>query len=50
MCVKEILVALKQVIPYDNASVFFLEGDRLRVAMAHGHAHANELTNLTFPA
>ncbi|MBN2115005.1 MAG: GAF domain-containing protein [Anaerolineales bacterium] len=48
--VKEILVALKQVIPYDNASVFFLEGNQLRVAMAHGHPHANELTNLTFPA
>ena len=48
--VKEILVALKQVIPYDNASVFFLEGDQLRIAMAHGHPHANELTNLTFPA
>ncbi|HSA99005.1 MAG TPA: GAF domain-containing protein, partial [Anaerolineales bacterium] len=47
---REILVALKQVIPYDNASVFFLEGDQLRVAMAHGHPRANELTNLTFPA
>jgi PAS domain S-box-containing protein len=48
--VKEILVALKQVIPYDNASVFFLEGVQLRVVMAHGHPHADELTNLTFPA
>ncbi|HLO32470.1 MAG TPA: GAF domain-containing protein [Anaerolineales bacterium] len=46
--VKEILIALKQVIPYDNASVFFLEGDHLRVAMAHGYPHAEELTNLTF--
>ena len=48
--VKEILVALKQVIPYDSASVFFHEGDQLRIAMAHGHPHADELTNLTFPA
>jgi PAS domain S-box-containing protein len=48
--VKEILIALKQVIPYDSASVFFLEGDQLRIAMAHGYPRANELTNLTFPA
>jgi PAS domain S-box-containing protein len=48
--VKEILIALKQVIPYDNASVFFHEGDQLRVAMAQGAQHAEELTNLTFPA
>jgi len=48
--VKEILMALKQVIPYDNASVFFLEADQLRVAMAHGSQHAEELTNLTFSA
>ncbi len=48
--VKEILVALKQVIPYDGSSVFFHEGDQLRIAMAHGHPNADELTNLTFPA
>jgi PAS domain S-box-containing protein len=48
--VKEILMALKQVIPYNNASVFFHEGDQLRVAMAHGSPHAEELTNLTFSA
>ncbi len=48
--VKEILIALKQVIPYDNASVFFHEGDQLRIAMAHGARDAQELTNLTFPA
>jgi GAF domain-containing protein len=46
--VKEILVALKQVIPYDSASVFFYEGDRLRIVMAHGNSRASELTNLTF--
>ena len=43
--VQEILLALKQVIPYDNASVFFHEGDHLRLAMAHGYPHAQELTN-----
>jgi PAS domain S-box-containing protein len=48
--VKEILIALKQVIPYDNATVFFHEGDQLRIAMAHGDSRAAELTNLTFPA
>jgi len=48
--VKEILLALKQVISYDSGSVFFLEGDHLRVAMAYGYAHSQELSNLTFPA
>ncbi|MGB8983885.1 MAG: GAF domain-containing protein, partial [Anaerolineales bacterium] len=48
--VKEILVALKQVIPYDSGSVFFLEGDRLRIAMAYGYPDSQELNNLTFPA
>lgn len=48
--VKKILMALKQVIPYDNASVFFHEGDYLRIAMADGYPHARELTNSTFPA
>ena len=47
--VQEILLALKQVIPYDNASVFFQEGDHLRLAMAHGYPDAQELTNSIFP-
>jgi len=47
--VKQILMALKQVIPYDNASVFFHEGDHLRIAMSHGSPHAKELTNSTYP-
>jgi GAF domain-containing protein len=47
---KEVLIALQQVIPYDNASVFFHEGNQLRVAMAHGSPHAEELKNLAFPA
>jgi GAF domain-containing protein len=46
--VKEILLALKQVIPYDSGSVFFLEGDHLRIAMAYGYAE--ELNDLTLPA
>jgi PAS domain S-box-containing protein len=47
--VKKILMGLKQVIPYDHASVFFHEGDHLRLAMAHGYPHAQDLTNATFP-
>ena len=34
--VTEILAALKQVIPYDSGSVFFHEGNLLRIAMAKG--------------
>lgn len=48
--VKEILIALKQVIPYDNATVFFHEGDHLRIAMSHGYPNARDLKNLTFSA
>ncbi|HET6594172.1 MAG TPA: GAF domain-containing protein [Anaerolineales bacterium] len=48
--VRQILRALKQVIPYDNASVFFHEGDQLRIAMAHGYPHAQDLTNSSYPA
>lgn len=47
---KEILVALKEVIPYDSATVFFLEGDHLRIAMAEGYSYASTLNHLTFPA
>jgi PAS domain S-box-containing protein len=48
--VTKILIALKQVIPYDNATVFFHQGDQLRVAMAHGSPLAAELNHQTFPA
>ena len=48
--VKKIVMALQQVIPYDNASVFFHEGEQLRLAVAHGNPHAKELANLIFPA
>jgi PAS domain S-box-containing protein len=48
--VTEILAALKQVIPYDSGSVFFQEGNQLRLAMAKGFANLEHLKNLRFPA
>jgi len=48
--VSEILDTLKQVIFYDSGTVFFHEGDYLRIAMAKGYPHANQLIDLTFPA
>ena len=46
---REILSALKRIIPYDSGSVFLHEGDRLRIAMADGYPHSQQLKNLTFP-
>ena len=46
---RDILSALKQIIPYDSGSVFLHEGDSLRIAMAEGYPHAAQLKNLTFP-
>lgn len=46
---REILGALKQIIPYESGSVFLHEGDKLRVAMAEGYPHAAQLKNLSFP-
>ena len=48
--VDKLLSTLKQVISYDSGTVFFHEGDFLRIAMAHGYPHAHQLINLTFPA
>jgi len=48
--VAEILEALRHVIPFESGSVFLLEGDQLRIAMASGYAHAEQLKDLTFPA
>jgi putative nucleotidyltransferase with HDIG domain len=45
-----ILTSLKQVVPYDSASVFMLEGDCLRITSAHGVENAEELIGKTFPA
>jgi PAS domain S-box-containing protein len=46
----EVLTSLKKIIPYDTGTVFILEGDVLRVAMAQGYPHMAQLKNLTFPA
>ncbi|HEU0291404.1 MAG TPA: GAF domain-containing protein [Anaerolineales bacterium] len=46
---REILAALKQIIPYDSGSVFLHEGDKLRIVMAQGYPHSEQLKNLTFP-
>jgi len=47
--VKEVLAALKQVIPYDSGSVFFHEENQLRIALAQGYPYAENLKNRTFP-
>jgi PAS domain S-box-containing protein/putative nucleotidyltransferase with HDIG domain len=45
-----ILISLKQVVPYDSATVILLEGDRLRLTAVQGFAHPDEVLNLTFSA
>ncbi len=47
---EEILKALKQVIYYDNASVFLLEGEWLRLVTCHGFPDSEKLINKKFPA
>lgn len=47
---EEILKALKQVIYYDNASVFLLEGDWLRLVICQGFANLEQLADQRFPA
>lgn len=46
---REILTVLKQIIPYHSGSVFLHEGDKLRIAMAYGYPHSEQLKNLSFP-
>jgi PAS domain S-box-containing protein len=46
----EILKALKQVIHYDNSSVFLHEGDWLRLAVCQGYPDTEKLIGLKFPA
>lgn len=46
---REILTALKQIIPYDSGTVFLHEGDKLRIAMTEGYPHSEQLKNLAFP-
>ena len=45
----EILRALKQVIHYDNSTVFLHEGEWLRLAVCQGFAGAEKLIGLKFP-
>lgn len=47
---ESILTSLKQVVPYDSASVFLLENDSLHVVIKHGPAEIDELQELRFPA
>jgi PAS domain S-box-containing protein/putative nucleotidyltransferase with HDIG domain len=47
---KSILTSLKQVVPYDSASVFMLEEDRMRITSAHGFKNPEEIIGQTFPA
>lgn len=45
-----ILNSIEQVVPFDSATIFLLEGDLLRVKMTHGHPRQGEILNKTFPA
>jgi PAS domain S-box-containing protein len=45
-----ILTSLKQVVPYDSASVFLLEGKLLRITSVHGVEYPEAVVNKTFPA
>lgn len=47
---ERILVHLKQVVPYDSAAIFLLDGDMLRVQAGHGFAHPERVINCLFPA
>ena len=47
---KTILVALKQVVPYDSASIFLLEGEQARITAAKGLSTAELVANQTYPA
>ncbi len=45
-----ILIALKQVVPYDSATIFLLEGGRVRITAAQGFPARSAVLNQTFPA
>jgi GAF domain-containing protein len=47
---EDILKALNQVISYNSASVFLLEGSWLRLAICQGFSRPEELINQKFPA
>ncbi len=49
--VLEIIIAsIEQVVPFDSATIFLLEGDYLRVMLARGIPNTEELFARTFPA
>jgi PAS domain S-box-containing protein len=45
---REILTALKQIISFNSGSVFLHEGDKLRVVMAEGYYHSEQLKDMVF--
>jgi PAS domain S-box-containing protein len=45
-----ILIVMKQVVPYDSASVLLLEDDKLRLTAAQGFPNTEDLLNRHFPA
>jgi PAS domain S-box-containing protein len=45
-----IMNSIEQVVPFDSASIFLLEGDQLRIMMARGLPNLDKIINQTFPA
>lgn len=45
-----ILIHLEEVVPYDSASVFLLEGDRLHIVAVRGFSDPGMVVGLNFPA
>ncbi len=45
----EIIKALRQVTPYDSASIILQEGDWLRVAVTQDISNADEIANIRYP-
>lgn len=45
-----ILIHLEEVVPYDSASVFLLEGDRLHIEAVRGFSDPGMVVGLNFPA
>ncbi len=45
-----ILIVMKQVVPYDSASILLLDGDKLSLTAAQGFPNTEEILNLQFPA
>ncbi|PWH12054.1 MAG: hypothetical protein DDG60_14735 [Anaerolineae bacterium] len=49
--VLEIIInSVEQVVPFDSASIFLLEGSVLRIMMTRGVPNAEQVLNTTFPA